>query len=61
MKRVMTIVRREYLQRVRNKWFLAATLLVPALMLGATFMPILLAERSQSRPLSVAIIDRTGG
>lgn len=61
MKRVMTIVRREYLQRVRNKWFLAATLLVPALMLGATFMPILLAERSQSRPLAVAIIDRTGG
>jgi ABC-2 type transport system permease protein len=60
-RRVWTILRREYLQRVRNKWFLLATLLVPMLMLGATFMPMVMAERSQSRPASVAVIDQSGG
>lgn len=60
-RRVWTILRREYLQRVRNKWFLLATLLVPMLMLGATFMPIVMAERSESRPAMIGVIDQTGG
>ena len=59
--RVLAILRREYLERVRNKWFLLATLLVPLLMLGATFLPVVLAGQSEGRPLTVAVIDRSGG
>jgi len=59
--RVWAILRREYLERVRNKWFLLATLLVPLAMLGATFLPVVLAGQSQERPLVVAVIDRSGG
>ncbi|MGD8495932.1 MAG: ABC transporter permease [Gemmatimonadales bacterium] len=58
--RVMAILRREYLQRVRNKWFLFATLIVPLLMLGATFLPAIIAERGESRPMTIAVIDDTG-
>jgi len=58
--RVMAILRREYLQRVRNKWFLFATLIVPMLMLGATFLPAIIAERGESRPMTIAVIDRSG-
>jgi ABC-2 type transport system permease protein len=59
--RVWAILRREYLERVRNKWFVLATLLVPILMLGATFLPVVLAGQSQERPMIVAVIDRSGG
>jgi len=59
--RVWAILRREYLERVRNKWFLLATLLVPLAMLGATFLPVVLAGQSQERPLVVAVVDRSGG
>ena len=59
--RVWAILRREYLERVRNKWFVLATLLVPGLLLGLTFLPILLAGQEDGRRLTVAVIDRSGG
>jgi ABC-2 type transport system permease protein len=59
--RVWAILRREYLERVRNKWFLLATLLVPALLLALTFLPILLAGQDDDRHLMVAVVDRSGG
>ena len=59
--RVWVILRREYLERVRNKWFLLATLLVPALLIGLTFLPILLAGQDGGRRLTVAVVDRSGG
>lgn len=59
--RVRTILRREYLERVRNKWFVLATLLVPMLLLGLTFLPAVFAEQGQSRPLTIAVIDRSSG
>jgi ABC-2 type transport system permease protein len=58
--RVLAILRREYLQRVRNKWFLFATLIVPLLLLGATFLPAIMAERSSERPMMIAVIDHSG-
>ena len=59
--RVRTILRREYLERVRNKWFVLATLLVPMLLLGLTFLPAVFAEQGRSRPLTIAVIDRSEG
>ena len=58
-RRTWTLIRREYLQRVRNKWFLFATFSVPLLMLAATLLPGFLAGRSQTRPVVVGVVDRT--
>ena len=58
-RRAWTLIRREYVQRVRNKWFLFATLSVPVLMLVATLLPGFLASRSDSRPVVLGVVDRT--
>ena len=59
MSRLWPIVRREYLERVRSKAFLIATLLGPILMAALTIVPVLLAGRT-GKPLHVALIDETG-
>ncbi len=53
---VMTIARREYLARVRNKAFIFTTLLVPA-MIGLQFGVSALLSRSSIDELNVAILD----
>lgn len=58
-RRTWTLIRREYIQRVRNKWFVFATISVPILMLGAMFLPVFLAGRGQARPVVIAVVDRT--
>ncbi len=58
-RRTWTLIRREYVQRVRNKWFLFATFSVPILMLAATLLPGFLAGRSQARAMVLAVVDRT--
>ncbi|MEZ4360933.1 MAG: ABC transporter permease [Kofleriaceae bacterium] len=50
------VARREFLERVRSKWFLVGTLLGPLAMLAVIFVPALLAGRETA--VSVAIVDR---
>jgi ABC-2 type transport system permease protein len=57
--RVLAIVRREYLERVRSKAFLIATLLGPVLMALLTLAPALLMGRT-GKPLRLALLDGTG-
>ena len=59
MSRVAAVARREYLERVRSKAFLLATLLGPVLMTGLLIVPILMAARP-GKPLRIAILDDTG-
>ena len=59
MNRLWAIVRREYLERVRSKAFLIATLLGPILMAALTIAPALLAGRA-GKPLHLALLDETG-
>lgn len=58
-RRTWTLIRREYLQRVRNKWFLFATFSVPLLMLLAMLLPGILAGRKHTRPVVIAVVDGT--
>jgi ABC-2 type transport system permease protein len=58
-RRAWTLIRREYVQRVRNKWFLFATFSVPLLMLVATLLPGFLANRGESRPVVLGVVDGT--
>jgi ABC-2 type transport system permease protein len=54
------VIRREYLQRVRSRWFVFATIGVPLLVTGATVIPMTIAARGEATARSVVVIDRSG-
>lgn len=61
LRRVWAILRREYVQRVRNKWFLITTLGFPLLVLGIGFASSFMAsEMGESETLSVGVVNRAG-
>jgi ABC-2 type transport system permease protein len=60
MSRLLTVVRREYLERVRSKAYVLSTFLGPVLVVGFMLGPSLLMERQRGKPLRVAIVDATG-
>jgi ABC-2 type transport system permease protein len=57
---VAAVIRREYLQRVRSKWFVFATVAGPVFMLGLILVPALMASRSEQVGQTMAVLDRTG-
>jgi ABC-2 type transport system permease protein len=57
--RVRTIVRREYIQRVRSRWFLFSTLVVPLLFVALSVLPVLLASSLGQARRSVVLVDAT--
>jgi ABC-2 type transport system permease protein len=59
MRETLVIAKRELLERVRTKWFVAMTILGPILMVGLILIPALLAGRG-SEGAKVEIIDQTG-
>ena len=59
MRRLWPIIRREYLERVRSKAFIIATLLGPVLMTVLTVAPALMMGRT-GKPLRMALLDETG-
>ncbi len=60
MKGLYPVLKREYLQRVRNKWFLLATILGPLFLIGMMVVPILFETRSDEIRRTVALVDHTG-
>ncbi len=60
MNRLITIVRREYLERVRSKAFMVSTFLGPVLVAGFMLGPSLLMERQRGQALRIAVVDATG-
>jgi ABC-2 type transport system permease protein len=61
-KKMLIVTKREYLERVRSRWFVAVTLLVPVLITAATLFPLYLASRSgaSTSVRHIAILDATG-
>ncbi len=59
-QRVRTVARREFLARVRSRWFLFSTLVVPVLFLGAMILPAVLVDRSMDDPDPILVIDNAG-
>jgi ABC-2 type transport system permease protein len=59
MSALWTILRREYLDRVRRRWFIVGTLLGPVFFLGITIVPAWLASRSTGRVIHLAVVDQT--
>jgi len=60
MRKVWAVVRREFLERVRTRWFLISTVLGPVFMIAITVLPTVLAARSGGTR-SVAVVDQAGG
>lgn len=60
MKAVWLVVRWEYLTRIRSKFFLISTLLMPLLIVGMMFLPMLLIDEGDVRGLTLVIVDGTG-
>ncbi len=60
MKKIMTVIRKEYLERVRSKSFVIGTLLGPALMSMFIVLPMLLADSGGEDERTIAVIDPSG-
>jgi ABC-2 type transport system permease protein len=60
MRALMPVMRREYLIRVRSKWFLVGTFLAPLLFIGMMVVPILFESRNAEVRRSLTVLDETG-
>ncbi|MEO7217216.1 MAG: ABC transporter permease [Gemmatimonadaceae bacterium] len=58
--KLWAIIRREYVERVRTKWFIFSTLFAPIVFAGLIFLPLLLMTRdAKSVAPRVVILDAT--
>lgn len=57
MNKILAVMRREFLTRVRTKWFVLGTLFGPVLMFGLVAIPVAFADRGGSR--TVFVLDAT--
>ena len=60
MKKLLVIIRREYLGRLRTKGFVISSLLGPLIMIGFTVVPGLLITMKTGDATKVAVVDLTG-
>ena len=60
MRKFLAVVKREYVQRVRTKFFVVATILGPVLMAGFTIVPAMMFSIKSGGPTRLAIVDQTG-
>jgi ABC-2 type transport system permease protein len=60
VNKLLAVIRREYIARVRSKWFIITTLLAPVLMIGAMVIPVLLVVRQAERTILISAVDETG-
>jgi ABC-2 type transport system permease protein len=61
MTKFLALVKREYLQRVRTKFFAVMTVLGPVLLVVFTIVPGLLAGYKAGHDTRIAIVDQTDG
>jgi ABC-2 type transport system permease protein len=59
-RNVWAVVRREYLQRVRSRWFILATVMGPMFTAALFIVPAYLAEGSDAGSNDLAVVDGTG-
>jgi len=60
MANVWAVIRREYLQRVRSKWFIFSTIGAPLLLAGAMILPTYFTSKGQEADRTIAVVDSTG-
>ena len=62
MARLWAVIKREYLERVRTRWFIFSTVFTPLLFGGLTLLPIWLASKSvdSENIAHIVILDASG-
>jgi ABC-2 type transport system permease protein len=62
MGKLGAVIRREFMERVRTKWFAIATIFGPLFFLGISVLPIWLASRDEGSRTAgnIVVIDATG-
>lgn len=60
MRKILSVIKREYLQIVRTKGFIIGTVLGPVAMAALIFIPMLIAMASGGEKKTVGVIDTTG-
>jgi len=60
MNKIYTVIRKEYLERVRSKSFVIATLLGPAIMSLFILMPMMLSDAGKDDERLVGFVDPSG-
>jgi ABC-2 type transport system permease protein len=60
MRKFFAVVKREYIQRVRTKFFVVATILGPVLLAGFTIVPAMMFSLKSGGPTRLAVVDQTG-
>lgn len=58
-RKIAAVVRREFVERVRTKWFIISTVLGPIFLLGITILPAVLATRGGGS--RIAVVDQGSG
>src|SRR5215217_8691217 len=59
MRKFLTVLKREYIQRVRAKMFIVSTILLPAVMSLFGLVPAIILS-IETPPMRVAVVDQTG-
>jgi len=59
MKKVLIIIKREYLVRVRTRAFMIGTIISPLLLLALIILPGFLAERGSSGERQITVLDQS--
>jgi len=60
MRKLLAVIKREYVQRVRAKMFIVSTVLLPIVMSLFGLVPAIILNINAGGPLRVAVIDHTG-
>src|SRR5690349_18836710 len=60
MRKFVAVIKREYVQRVRSKFFVVATVLGPLMMLMFSVVPVYLANIKAGGPTRIAVVDESG-
>lgn len=61
MRQVWVVLRREYLERVKTKGFILATLGVPLIIMGIMALSIFMGVQQERSEREMAVVDFTGG
>ena len=62
MDKLFVVIKREFMERIRNKWFLIMTLLMPAIMAAMILLPAWMALKSSGSDSvnRIIILDASG-
>jgi len=60
MRKVWAVIRREFIERVRSKWFLISTILGPVFLLAVGILPSVLMTRT-GRVMEIVLVDGEAG